>query len=166
MLSIAVSCATAAWSQAVPEHAAISAASATGTAATSGIGKSIGGVFGALNKKLESAKTAKSSTPGTTAGQTSSTVTVRSAESTSPRYVPKLVDPSQVTIGLDRDELLKCCGEPMMITSQTRDSQVVETYWYTTIANDTLMVTIRDGRVASLTPPPVKKNETAGATQK
>lgn len=167
VLLIALSLATAAWSQAAVEHAAMTAASSTGTAATVGPGKSIGNVFDGLNKKLESAKIANSSAPRAKApAQTSTTVTLRVRENAPPRLEPKPVDPSRVTIGLEREELLKRCGEPSMSSSQTRNSQLVETYWYNTTANEVLTVTLRDGKVASITPPPVQINETAGANQR
>lgn len=152
-LSITLSCAAIAWPQAVVEHATAAAASSAGTAAASAAGKSIGTVFGSLSKTLD--KAGKSDNTSASTSKTAPAVSAASIQVTTEPTTPtaaKLVDPTQVTIGVDVEELIQRCGEPSMSITQMRDSQSVETYWYNGTHHEVLEVILRDGIVTSITP--------------
>jgi hypothetical protein len=173
--SIGVFWAVAACGQAIVEHSVATAGSSAATAGVSGTGKSIGGVFRSLNETLD-----KAGGPGTAEGNGSTpapkAVTTgyeRSRPSAKPvpaskpvpsKPVPisKPIDPSQVTVGLDRAELIQRFGEPVLSFSETRNSQLVERLWYNTTTPDQLEIRLIGDKVASVRPPA----STIPATQK
>jgi len=156
--SICVFCAVAAYGQTIVEHSVATAGASTAAAGAKGAGKSIGGVFRGLSETLDKAGTAKAngSTPA------SATVTTVSAPSKpTAKAVPasKPIDPSQVTEGLDRDELIARFGDPVLQLSESSNSQLVERLWYKTTASDQVEIKLIGGKVASIRPPVSKKQE-------
>jgi len=150
--SISVFCALAAYGQTIVEHSAATAGASTAAAGAKGAGKSIGGVFRGLSDTLDKAGTAK----GNGSTRATSTVTsVSSASKSTAKPVPasKPIDPSQVTEGLDRDELIARFGEPVLQLSEKRNSQLVERLWYNTTTSDQLEIRLIGGKVASVRPP-------------
>jgi hypothetical protein len=152
-LSITLSCAAIACPQSAVEHATATAASATGTAAASAAGKSSGTVFGSLSKTLDKAgKSGITSASGSQPAAAASTASNQVAREPTAPSVAKRIDPTQVTIGLDVEKLIRRCGEPSVSITQMRDSQSVETYWYNGTHYEVLEVILRDGMVTSVTP--------------
>lgn len=145
---IGCACAALTWGQAAAEYT-VGAGAATGAAAgAKGAGQAVGGVFGAVTQTLN--KAGKSGAPGTTAAAPSSTISVVSASPAKTASVAtRPIDPSQVAVGMDRDELLTRFGEPATRTSQIRRSRMIDTFWYQTTSKDELIVSLTDGKVVS-----------------
>ena len=71
-------------------------------------------------------------------------------------------DPAQITVGLERGEVLRRFGEPSMKTTDTQGKELVETFWYSLRERDPVVVTLRDGKVAAVSAnPPAKPQNTA-----
>jgi len=140
-------------SQTVVEHAVITGAGSTGAAAGAGVGKSAGGVFEGVNKALGSAKNEAPAAP--VQAQPRTRYAAEPAASLVPRekFEPQPVDPSQIATGMDRGDLIAKCGKPSMRTAQTRNFALVENFWYYTAAHEAVVVTLRDGAVASVKGP-------------
>ena len=151
-----------AWSQDVVEHAVISGASAAGAGPASALGKSLGGILTGVGKNLDKAPKATDASPAAPAAAPAAAqasapnpdaAKATSGATAAKPFVPRVIDPAQVSIGLDRDGLLEKCGPPLMKVSQKKDSTFVETYWYETAPHAPFVVTLRDGKVAAFTPP-------------
>jgi len=158
--SIGVFWAAAACGQAIVEHSLATAGSSAATSGMSGAGKSIGGVFGSLNKTLDKAGTAKTATArgNTPAPRAATTVSGRSKQAAKLIPASKPIDPSEVNLGLDRAELIKRFGPPVLSFSETRNSQLVERLWYnTTATTDQLEIRLIGDKVASVRPPASRK---------
>ena len=167
--SIGAFCVVAARGQAVVEHSLATAGSSAAAAGVKGAGESIGGVFRSLSETIDKSGTAKGSvnTPPARAVNTraaraaTTTPPVESKPAAKPVLGSKPIDPSQVTVGLDGDELIQRFGEPVLRFSETRNSQLVERLWYnTTTSSDQLEVRLIGGKVASVRPPAGTKPET------
>jgi hypothetical protein len=158
-----------AWSQTAVEHAVISGASAAGAAPASAVGKSVGGILNGVSKSLEQAQKSSAAAPAAPAAASApagASVVAQapapvqqeagkaaSGEPAAKAFVPKPIDPTQVSIGQDRAELIEKCGPPSMTVSQKKDSSFVETYWYATATRVPFVITLRDGKVTAFTPP-------------
>lgn len=156
-LSIIFSFAAGAWPQAVVEHATTTAASSTAASSAKGVGKSVSGVFDSLKKTLDKAgkpgiTTAVENVAVAPARENHPAATVSDAAKSAEiaPSAPKPIDPAQITIGLDVEDLVKRCGEPSMSVSVIRDSESIETYWYEIPHNKELEVTLREGVVTSV----------------
>jgi hypothetical protein len=150
-LVIVFACAAISWGQAAVEYT-VGAGAATGAAAgAKGAGQAVGGVFGAvtqtLNKANPSGGSGASAPPPAPASSISSVTPGGTAKAAS--VVSKPIDPSQVTVGMDRNDLLARFGEPSTRTSQIRRSQMLDTFWYPTTTKDELIVSLTDGKVVS-----------------
>jgi len=144
-LVVGFACTAVTFGQAAVEYS-VGTGAATGAAAgAKGAGQAVGGVFGAVGQILNQAP--KSGAPAAVASSTTATATGTAPKTGS---IPtKPIDPSQVTVGMDRNELLERFGEPATRTSQTRRSQMLDTFWYQTITKDELIVSLADGKVVS-----------------
>jgi tetratricopeptide (TPR) repeat protein len=134
----------------VPSVAASGSAEASAASArVEGTGKSIGGVFRSLSETLDKAGTAKENgnTPATKAV---TTLSGRSKQPAKPVPARKRIDPSQVTEGLDRAELIRRFGEPVLRFSERSNSQLVERLWYNTTMSDQLEIKLIGDKVASV----------------
>jgi tetratricopeptide (TPR) repeat protein len=121
----------------VPSVAANGGAGASAASArVGGTGKSIGGATNAVT-----------------------TLSGRSKQLAKPVPASKRIDPSQVTEGLDRAELIKRFGEPVLRFSERSNSQLVERLWYNTTMSDQLEIKLIGDKVASFRPPASKKQE-------
>jgi len=147
-LVVGFACAAITWGQAVAESAVGTGAASGAAAGAKGAGQGVGAVFGALSKTLD-----QGSKPGAPATATSSNGSATSVGAATPRKVASVVikpiDPSQVTVGMDRNEVLARFGEHSTRTTQIRRSQMLDTFWYPTIAKDELIVRLTDGKVSS-----------------
>ena len=163
--SIGVFWAVAACGQAVVEHSLANAGASAASAGASGVGKSIGGVFRSLSETVDKAGVGKESgkppaagadiAPSGQAKQSARVApTSRPVPASKPVPISKPVDPSEVTVGLDRAELIQRFGEPVLSFSETRNSQLVERLWYnTTTTTDQLEIRLIGDKVASVRPP-------------
>ena|ERR1700676_2985558 len=107
--SIGVFCAAAGYGQTI--HSAATAGASTAAAGAKGAGKSIGGVFRGLSGTLDKTGNAKANgSPPAAASVT--TIFTPSKQTAKPVAASKPIDPSQVTEGLDRDELIARFGSP------------------------------------------------------
>ena len=144
-LVVGFACAAVTFGQAAVEYS-VGAGAATGAAAgAKGAGQAVGGVFGALSQVASQAP--KAAAPAAAASSTTAAAPVVAGKTGS--VLTKPIDPSQVTVGMDRNELLDRFGEPATRTSQTRRSQMLDTFWYQTITKDELIVSLADGKVVS-----------------
>jgi len=156
--SVGVFCAVAMCGQTIVEHSVATAGASTAAAGAKSAGKSIGGVFRSLSDTLDKAGSTKEigSTPASTTVITQSDTSKQTAK---PGPVSKPIDPSQVTEGLDRSELIKRFGEPVLQLSEKHNSQLMERLWYNTTTSDQLEIKLVGGKVASVHLPPSKKQE-------
>ena len=138
-------CAAITWGQAAVESAVGAGASTGAAAGAKGAGQAVGGVFGALSKTLDQAPKASATNSAAVSPAGATTATTAKA----PSIVTKPIDPTQVTIGMERDEVLNRFGEPATRTSQIRRSQMLDTFWYKTESKDELIVSLTDGKVVS-----------------
>jgi hypothetical protein len=69
----------------------------------------------------------------------------------------KPIDPSQVTVGLDHDELIARFGDPLLQLSESGGSQLVERLWYRTTESGQVEIKLIGGKVASMRPPVSRK---------
>ena len=153
-------------SQAVVENTLITGAASTGAAsAGQGISKSIGGILGNLDKALEQLKSGE---PGKAAGEQSQVVSKPSSPASAPSTIaaveakPSLPEPlkavpigaDQIKVGMSRLDLVAKVGKPFMKTSRVDGPQYVETYYYKGL-DDMVVATLREGKVTSVSPPPV-----------
>ena len=153
-------CTAISWGQAVVESAVAAGASTGAAAGAKGAGQAVGGVFGALSKTLEQAPKASGTNPA--AASPAGTPTT-AAKATS--IVTKPIDPTQVTIGMERDEVLSRFGEPATRTSQIRRSQMLDTFWYKT-EKDELIVSLTDGKVVSTVLASQRKRTAVASTRR
>jgi len=155
-------CAAISWGQAAVESAVGAGASTGAAAGAKGAEQAVGGVFGALSKTLEQAPkpgTTNSVTPSPTSG-TPATPAKAAA------IVTKPIDPTQVTVGMERDEVLNRFGEPATRTSQIRRSQMMDTFWYKTESKDELIVSLTDGKVVSTVLASQRKRNSVASTRR
>jgi hypothetical protein len=151
--------------QTVVEYSTATAAGSTGAAAGGkGVSKSIEGVFGGLDKTLDKLK--KSESPKSSSGPSSiiypssssaeATPSVESSAGESPAAATetaKLIRPEKVSIGMARSDLVTKFGKPFMKATRVEGPHYVETYYYKG-AEDIVVVTLREGKVTHVSPPP------------
>ena len=154
-------CAAITWGQAAVETAVGAGASSGAAAGAKGAGQAVGGVFGALSKTLDQAPKASGTTPAVASPAAATTATTAKAAP----IVTKPIDPTQVTIGMERDEVLNRFGEPATRTSQIRRSQMMDTFWYKT-EKDELIVSLTDGKVVSTVLASQRKRTAVASTRR
>lgn len=155
-------CAAITWGQAAVETAVGAGASTGAAAGARGAGQAVGGVFGALSKTLDQAPKAGASNSAAAAPMAGTPATAAKAAS----VITKPIDPSQVTIGMERDEVLNRFGEPATRTSQIRRSQMLDTFWYKTDSKDELIVSLADGKVVSTVLASQRKRPAVASTRR
>ena len=153
--------------QAAAEYGATAAASTTGAAAGSkGVSKSIGGVFEGIGKKLDKAAGDVKSEQAAKAAPSTPAATGKNKPQTTPSATkaaaPRLIKPSQVRIGMTREELITAVGRPSMKTSGADEGVFRETYMYQGEI-DTVTVTLHAGKVTGVSPSPEEESVTAPA---
>jgi hypothetical protein len=60
------------------------------------------------------------------------------------------IDPAAIPVGLERDELFRQFGKPSTRITQQQGTDVVEKCWYKAAGFDAVVVTLRNGKVASV----------------
>ena len=166
-LVVGFACAAITWGQAAVEYT-VGAGAATGAAAgAKGAGQAVGGVFGAvtqtLNKAGQPGAANASSAPSASGAAASSTTSGTPPTGMTRSVATKPIDPSQVAVGMGRDEVLAQFGEPATRTTQIRRSQQIDTFWYATATKDELIVSLTDGKVASTVLASQRKRTVASA---
>ena len=150
--AILVSLASAVYGQALVEHSLITAASAAAAAGAKNAGKSVGGVFQGLSEKLKGVGDAGNiASPPPSAQSASPASSPREAPRPAP--VLRIIDPSEIAIGLERDELIARFGSPLVSTIDTTTSRTMELMWYATGRSTQAKIKLIGGRVAAITPP-------------
>ena len=136
--------------QTLVEYSIGTAVAGSATAAgTKGVSKSIGDVFGKLSKTLGKVDRSEPAKPKSTQTR----VAPRSSSATTARPSTKPVQSGMIEIGMERSALVSKFGKPFIKTSRLDGPQFVETYYYTG-SDDMVVVTLRDGRVTAVSPPP------------
>lgn len=136
--------------QTVVEHSIITGAAGTATAAgTKGVSKSIGGVFGKLSKTLGKVDKTEPAKPKSTTTR----VVSRSSSATTEPLSTEPVQPGMIEIGTTRSALVSKFGKPLIKTGRLDGPEFVETLYYTGSA-DMVVVTLREGKVTAVSPPP------------
>ncbi len=121
-----------------------------GATAGKNTGKATGAVFDKTTKALQTA-----GKPGAATAQAASAPTPakpveseKQVDAASPA-----IDPSAITPGLERQELLAKLGKPSMKMTNTDGPDIVEKLWYKAVGHETVLVTLRNGKVAAVSPP-------------
>jgi hypothetical protein len=117
---------------------------AGGAAGGANVGKSIVDVFGKVNQSVTTAGTLDAPKPKPLPAATTApaTAAVKHELAAPP-------DLSALATGMDRADMVKKVGKPWMSISSVEDSILVETCTYRSGA-DTVTVTLRDGKVATI----------------
>jgi hypothetical protein len=63
------------------------------------------------------------------------------------------IDPSLITVGLTKQELLEKAGKPSMRLTNMDRGDVVEKFWYKASGQETVVVSLRNGKVAQVSQP-------------
>jgi hypothetical protein len=130
--------------QAIVDFGTLSGRSTGAASGASNVGKSIADVFGKVNQSLTG--------PGTVdaAAKPKPLPAATTAPVIAAKPVPALPpDLSALAMGMDRADMLKKVGKPWMSITSVEDSVLVETCSYRS-GSDTVTVTLRDGKVASI----------------
>lgn len=151
-----------------------SAGRAGASASAAGAGKGAAAAFGRVTQALSGAAKAsdeaKPSAPSApsaavpsyapvasaaapAAASSSPVITVSSAPAAQKEEPLKPADLTALKTGMDRDEMLEKVGKPSMSLSSLESSTMVETCWYKN-GSDSVTVTLRDGKVASISGAP------------
>lgn len=159
-LSIVVVCVSS-HAQTVVEHSVGSAAASSAAAgATKGVSKSVGDVFQSLTEVLGEAK--DSGSKDATSTKVESVTRRPAAGMERPRV--RIVQPGQIEVGMARSSLLREFGKPFMKTSQVDGPQLLETYYYRG-PDDMVVVTLREGKVTAVSPPPAPEESETTASR-
>jgi Flp pilus assembly pilin Flp len=132
------------------------AAGTSGVAGAAGgknIGKSLGAVFDKTGRTLQTAGQPSAATAAkpAAAGHSSEPAAETAAKPVAAEL--PAVDPAAITPGLDRKDLLAKFGGPSMQLTSTDGSDQVEKLYYRRAGHETVVVTLRNGKVASVSPP-------------
>jgi len=157
--SIAAFLAAAIYGQTVVEHSVATAGASAAAAGANGAGKAIGGVFRNLGEILDKAgKVDHAEKTSVVVPKTIVSAPPKDAPPREPaRLVPpsKLADPSEITDGISRAELIERFGGPMLSLFDTTG----ETMWYRSSSSGEIEIKLIGGKVASIYSPPGSKPE-------
>lgn len=78
-----------------------------------------------------------------------------------PKRLGPFADPAIITAGLTRAELLNRFGDPVMKTAGGQSAEAGETYYYSTRQGDSVVVTVREGKVTAVTSEPKRQHQSA-----
>jgi hypothetical protein len=139
--------------QAMVEYGAgVARGGVTGAAAGSGVGKSTGTVFNKAGQTMKyAAKSAGGNAKYPIATPSDPKLAARPAAPVPQPEVANnpVLDPAEVKEGLERQELLDKFGKPSMKITMMDGSDVVERLLYRAPSRDTVLVIVRNGKVAS-----------------
>lgn len=136
--------------QDIVEHSLLTGHVSTSAAgAGKGVSKSIGGVFGSLDRVLGGQKSGDAST-------SPSEVISVSVDRQREVYTPTPVSPLQVEVGMDRELILKQFGKPFMRTARAEGPELIEVFIYPNPNGDMTVLTLREGKVTAVSPTPAR----------
>lgn len=140
------------------EYGSVTAATGAGTVESKKLSKSIGSVLDSVGKRLDKAAAGSKGDPTVTTVPATRSAAPGKAKQSEARSAakpvnPHVVEPSQIRIGMSREELLRTAGEPFMTASGTDENGFAETFMYQGRAN-TVTVIVRAGKVAEISPMP------------
>ena len=158
-----------AFPQAMVEYSLGAGRAAAAGSAAGKAGKSTGPVFDRTGKAINKAgkpATAASAKPAAVPARSRSARTAARKSAAAPRsfvripppppYIPPSasagpsVDASQLHNGLERQELLSKIGKPSLKMTRMEGRDVVETFWYMGGGKETVVVTLKEGKVTSV----------------
>ncbi len=157
--------AVSAWAQAAVEYGlGVGRAGVTGAATGKKAGDAIGSVFNktaAAAEKAGSAGTSAAAKPNMVPKDKLDAQKTAVAAAQPPAAAPAeakpaaapAIDPSLITVGLTKQELLEKVGKPSMKLTNMDGGDVVEKYWYKASGHETVVVSVRNGKVAQVSPP-------------
>lgn len=147
------------YGQAMVEYGlGVGRAGVAGAAAGKKMGNAAGSVLNKAAGTLEksgtaaSAQAAPAAKPAKPAEKTE--VAAAAPAATPAPSAPAAVDASAIQPGLERQELLAKFGKPSMKLTKVDGGEMVEKFWYKGPGRETVIVTLRNGKVAEVTPPP------------
>ena len=145
------------YGQAITEYAAgVARAGVAGAAGGKSTGKAAGNVLAGSASALDragkgaGARTVASASKARPAGKAISQASAVRSPAAPPASPTTPIDPAQLAPGLERQELIEKHGKPSMKTTALDSGQVVEKFWYMAAGRDTVVVTIRDGKVTAV----------------
>ena len=157
-LSSVLIAAAPAYSQAMVEYGLGAGRGAlAGAAAGKNTGKAVGAALDKSTKALETSGKAGPAQASASKAAKPAEVTTTAAGSAANPQAPSAapaIDPASITPGLERRELLAKLGKPSMTMMNTDGSDLVEKLWYKSAGHETVTITLRNGKVATVTPPP------------
>jgi Flp pilus assembly pilin Flp len=129
--------------------------SLAGAAAGKKMGNATSSVLNKAAGAVEKSATAAQAAPAAKPGQPAEKTQVAAASPSAPQApsAPPAVDASAIQPGIERQELVAKFGKPSMKLTQNQGSDIVEKYWYKAAGRETVTVTLRNGKVAEVTPP-------------
>ena len=155
--ALLVTFAVAAHGQAIVEYGlGVGRSGAAGAAAGKKTGAAAASVLNKATAAVEKAGTASAAQAAKPAEKVETAVAqpALAAEPSTPA-TPAAVDPASITAGMERQDLIAKLGKPSMKVTKLEDGHVVEKYWYKGAGRETVLVTLRNGKVESVSPPPV-----------
>lgn len=143
----------AALAQTLVEYSLGAGRAAAAAPAAKSAGAATAATLGKLGKTMgQAAQAAK------TTGRAPTVAEVKRA----PKPLGPFADPAQITVGLERVEVLRQFGEPSMKIADVQAKALVETFWYKPPECEAVVVTLRDGKVSAVSAgPPANPQNTA-----
>jgi hypothetical protein len=136
--------------QNIVENSALTAQGGVGVAgASKSIGKAIGSLGKAVDKTASQAAQSSSASPAAP-----SHAEQQPAGQPPPEPKPMPVSPEDLSIGMTRVELMAKFGKPLMKTSKMDGPQFLEIFYYPHPEDDMTAVTLREGKITAISPPP------------
>ena len=153
--------AAAAQGQALVEYSIATAGASTAAAGgAKSVGGSIGGVFNNLNQILNQAgKSSGNGSKSVRPASNASTILLPAPKQYEKPVPVKPVNPADVATGLGRAELVERFGPPLVSTTDTTNSQLIERMWYPGTSSAEVEIKLIAGKVASILPPPGKEEK-------
>jgi len=139
----------AAFPQAIIEYGAGVGRAAVSGAGIGSVGKSTGGLLDKSAKRMEPVQTQKGKVATRTAKGSEPVQAVAVKVQPPSSHIPA-IDPAAIPVGLEREELFRQFGKPSMRITQQQGGEVVERCWYKAAGFDPVVVTLRNGKVASV----------------
>jgi len=130
-------------------------AAVAGAASANKTGKATAAAFEKAARGLNDAN-ANASAAKPAAGQSAVAQAPAAAAPAKPAEAEKTpsepVEVAGPSMGLERDELLKKFGKPSFKLTNQDGSDLVEKYWYKSSGREKVVVTLRNGKVAAVSP--------------
>ncbi len=139
----------AAFPQAIIEYGAGVGRAGVAGAGVGVVGKSAGQLLDKSSKAMGRVQTQPGKT-ATPVANVSDPVPEIEVKIPPPGSKTPAIDPAAIPVGLDREELFRQFGKPSMRMTQQQGNDVIEKCWYRAAGFDPVVVTLRNGKVASV----------------